>query len=90
MLGCSHPINRPYVIGEARPGRRTLITGNRRRPLPRAPSHLISAPLQSAPPETGAALFREPRGKEFEDETVRPYRHNRPVKTRGSGQAPFP
>jgi hypothetical protein len=37
--------------------------------LPRPPSRLISAPLQSPPPATGAVRFHEPRGKE---ETPRP------------------
>ena len=32
--------------------------------IPRPPLRLISAPLQSTPPETGAVLFRETRGKE--------------------------
>ena len=31
--------------------------------IPRPPLRLISAPLESTPPETGALLFRETRGK---------------------------
>jgi hypothetical protein len=47
------------------PPRPPKLDYNHRRPaLPRRTSRLISAPLQSTPPETGAALFRETRGKE--------------------------
>jgi len=60
------------------------------RAIPRPPSHLISAPLQSTPPETGAALFREPRGKELEDESARPYPHHRPSAEKHRGPPPFP
>jgi hypothetical protein len=48
-LGCSHPINRAYVIRQARPRRRYLITDKQHSAPPRAVLRLLSAPLQSTP-----------------------------------------
>src|SRR5580704_12408834 len=59
-LGCSHPINRPYVIGlKARPA--LASTHSRKssgRRVPRPPPHCISAPLREAPPKTAPLPLR--------------------------------
>jgi hypothetical protein len=56
---------RHYVIGQARPGEEKICKEQATsRAIPRPPSHLISAPLQSTPPETAATILRETRGKE--------------------------
>jgi hypothetical protein len=49
---------------KARPGRR-IFGYEQPTPaaIPRPPLRLIAAPLQRTPPETGAALFRETRGR---------------------------
>lgn len=49
---------------KARPGALLYYGQSPSGAIPRRTSHLISAPLQSTPPETAAALFREPHGKE--------------------------
>jgi hypothetical protein len=58
---------RHYVIGtKARPARLSLDFGQRS--VPRASRarhrHLIPAPLRIMPPESGAMILRQPRGKE--------------------------
>src|SRR5580704_11272616 len=75
-LGCSHPINRPYAHRQGPAPRgfsllRTKITAAR---VPRETVHLISAPLRLMPPESGAMILRQPRGKEGQ----RPRTQNRP------------